>query len=146
MSDRTFLTLFALAGYIFAALFITVGFFARSKIRRLLKTGVITKGTVLGSASGVTMSSESISRVFFPVFAFKDAQGIEYQVRSGVGVGSETLKFGDVVEVLYNPQSPQEAVIDLKTYVKAWRAPLFAGSTAALVATGIIVVLLLKLV
>lgn len=145
MSDHTFLALFALAAYLVAAMFIAVSFFLRSKIRRLLKTAVITKGTVLGLASGVTMSSESISRVFFPVFKFIDAQGIEHHVRSGVGTPSETLKFGDVVEVFYNPQSPQEAILDPKAYVKTGRTSLFAGSIAALVATSIVVVLLLRL-
>jgi hypothetical protein len=77
--------------------------------------------------------------VFRPLFTFTDAQGIEHRVRSLVSVFSGTHKVGDVVEVFYNSQSPQDATIDPKSSLQMASICLGAASAATIVATAMIV-------
>jgi len=135
MSDRTFLALFALAAYVFASIFFASGFYLRSKVRRLLASALPTKGVIACLEPTVSMSSSSIYRVFRVFITFRDAQGIEHRVKSTDYVNPGDYKEGDVVELFYNPQSPQEAVIDPKTIIRMAHICLFAASLATILAT-----------
>ena len=140
MSNHTFLVLFALAAYLFSAIFAVAGMVLRSRVRRLFQSALRTKGSIISLERSVSMSSEMVYPVVFPHFRFTDLQGVERSVRSSVGVQPETYTVGDAVEVTYNSASPQEAVIDPKTIRRMARIAIFASVFTAIVATGIFVV------
>lgn len=139
MSGYGAFTFFALGVYILAGLFLFVGYYLQSKIRRLVSSALVAKGTVIAIESGVSMSSDSVDKVFHPVFEFRDAQGVEHRVRSDAGANPTTHKVGDVVEVFYPGPSPHAGIIDPKGYIQMARIFFFAGIAAVVVATIIIV-------
>jgi hypothetical protein len=49
--------------------------------------------------------------VYYPLFNFRDRQGIEHNVRSGGGSDPPTYGIGDAVEVLYPRDNPTKAII-----------------------------------
>jgi len=142
MSDHTFLALFASAAYLLAAVFFAAGFYLRSKTRRLLDSALVTKGKVVALEPSVSMSSEMIYRAFRVFFTFRDARDIEHRIQSSSYANPGDYKVGDVVEVFYNPQSPQEAIIDPEHSLQMARICLFGASLAALTATGMIIAIL----
>jgi len=131
--------LFALAGYLFAAIFLCVGYYLRAKIRRLVASALVAKGTVISLETATSMSSDSLQQVFHPVFGFRDTHGVEHRVRSTAGTYPATHKVGDSVEVLYHPQSPHEAIIDPKGFIQMARICFFAGIVAVVIATIIMI-------
>ena len=92
------------------------------------------------------MSSEQVYPTIHPHFRFTDTHGAEHSVRSSVGVEPEKYKIGDVVEVFYDLASPQDACIDPKAVNQMARISMFAASLAAIVATGIFIVVGFKYV
>jgi len=139
MSGYGAFTFFALGVYIFAGLFLFVSYYLRGKIRRLMSSALVAKGTVIAIESDVSMSSDSVDKVFHPVFEFRDVQGVEYRVRSAAGTNPATHKVGDVVEVFYPAHSPHAGIIDPKGYIQMARIFFFAGIAAVVVATIIMV-------
>jgi hypothetical protein len=129
----------ALGGYGFAALFIWLGYYQRAKLRRLLGSASVAKGTVVALEKAISMSSDSVDPVFHPVFNFRDAQGVEHRVRSKVGSFPATHKVGDPVDVFYQPQSPDEAIMDVKSHILMARICVFGGLGAAVFATVILI-------
>jgi hypothetical protein len=87
MGGYSAFTLFALAGYLFAAIFLCVGFYLRAKIRRVVASALVAKGTVTSLETATAMSSDSLQQVFHPVFSFRDTQGVEHRVREAQGWG-----------------------------------------------------------
>src|SRR5260221_10872439 len=85
MGDYSAFTLFALAGYLFAAIFLCAGYYLRAKIRRLVASALVAKGTVISLEAATAMSSDSLQQVFHPVFSFRDTQGVEHRVRCAAG-------------------------------------------------------------
>jgi hypothetical protein len=139
MGGYSAFTLFALAGYLFAAIFLCVGYYLRAKIRRHVASAQVAKGTVISLEAATAMSSDSLQQVFHPVFSFRDAQGIEHRVRASAGTYPTTHKVGDSVEVFYHPQSPHEAIIDQKGFIQMARVCFFAGIVAVVIATIIMI-------
>lgn len=139
MSSHSAFTLFALAGYLFAAIFLSAGFYLRRKIRRIVDSALIVKGTIVSLEKASSVSSDSIDRAFHPVFTFRDAQGAEHRIRSTVGTYPAPHKVGDLVEVFYRPESPQEAIINPKGFFQMARICFFAGIVAAVIATVIMI-------
>lgn len=146
MSDHTFLILFALAAYLFATVFAAAGFVLRSRLRRLFKSAAVTRGSIVSLEHSASMSSEMVYPTVFPHFRFTDSHGVEHSVRSSVGVQPKAYIVGDVVEVTYDSASPQEAYIDPKSVKQMARIAIFASAFAAIVATGILVVVWFRFV
>ena len=141
MSDQTFLTLFALVAYAFAVIFFLVGYYLRSKTRRILDSAVVTKGTIVSLEPSVSMSSESICRVFRVFFTFRGAQGIEHCVQASSYANPGDYDVGDVIDVFYDPQLPQKAITDPKASIQMTRICLGTAIAAAIVATVMILLL-----
>jgi len=140
MSEHTFLVLFALAAYLFAALFAVAGMVLRSRMRRLSQAALVTKGSIVSLEHSASMSSSIVYPTVFPHFRFTDLHGVERSVRSSVGVQPEAYTVGDVVEVTYDSASPQDAVIDPKPVRQMARIAIFASAFAAIVGTCIFIV------
>ena len=130
MSDRAFIVLFAIAAYIIFAIFMTAGIYLQLRIRRLLKSSMKAKGTIVSIEQSVGMSSELLYKVANPVFVFKDAYGKEHRVRSSVGEPPGFHLVGNHVDVIYQPESPQEATIDLKALIVMSRICLLNEAAA----------------
>jgi hypothetical protein len=138
MSDQTFLTLFALAAYAFAAIFFSAGYYLRSKTRRILDSAVATKGTIVSLEPSVSMSSSSIYKVFRVFFKFKDMQGVEHRVQASSYANPGDCNVGDIIDVFYDPRIPQKAITDPKTSFQMARICLGAAIAAGIVATAMI--------
>jgi Protein of unknown function (DUF3592) len=138
MSEHNVITLCLLAGYLIAAVFFWAGYLLRSKLHRHLHGAMVTKGKVVENVSSISLSSDSDVRVFHPVFAFRDAQGREHRVRSTSGTFPATHKEGDVVEVFYQPQSPQEAIIDPNGFIQMYRLCFCAAGLITIIITAIL--------
>ena len=136
MSTFTFL---ACGGFLFAAIFASAGYFLRVKIRRRLDSALVARGTVVSLEQATAMSSDSLQKVYHPVFTFCDVHGVEHRIRSEVGSYPATHRVGDAVEVFYHPQSPHEAVIDPKDFVQMARICIFAAVLAVVFATIILI-------
>ena len=140
MSDRTFLVVFALAAYLVAGMFAVAGIVLRSRMRRLFKSAFVARGSITSLEHSASMSSEMVYPVVYPHFRFTDTHGVEHSVRSSVGVQPKIFSVGDIVEVIYDSVSPQDAYIDSRAVKQLARISIFAAAFAAIVATGIIAV------
>jgi hypothetical protein len=145
MSDHTFLVLFALAAYLLAGMFAVAGLILRSRMRRLFKSALAAKGSVISLEHSVSLSSEMVYPTVHPHFRFTDTRGVEHSVRSSVGVAPDTYKVGDVVQLFYDSASPQDSCIDPKAVCQMVRISMFAACLTALIATGICMVVLFRL-
>lgn len=141
MSDHAFIVVFAIAAYAIFAIFITVGIYLQLKVRRLLSNSLKAKGTIVSLEQSVCMSSELLYKVANPVFVFKDAHGKEHSVRSTAGEPPGVHSVGNHVDVIYRPESPQEATINLKTSILMPRICFLAASIAFIFATVILICL-----
>jgi hypothetical protein len=108
-------------------------------MRRPFRAALSAKGSIVSLERSVSMSSEMVYPTVFPHFRFMDVQGIEHSVRSSVGVHPEAHKVGDVVEVIYDSASPQDAYIDPQAVRQMVRISIFAAALAAIIATGIFI-------
>jgi hypothetical protein len=67
-------------------------------------------------------------RLSAPVFAFRDASGIEHTVHSNIASDPPEHEVGDTVRVLYSPASPQDAKTD--RFFSLWGLPFITGLLA----------------
>ena len=140
VNQDNFTILFALAAYAFAAVFSFAGWRLQSVRRRQLDSALTAKGVVTSLETSISMGSDMVDRPLFPAFTFTAQNGVQYHVRSICGTFPATHKVGDVVEVFYQPTSPQEAIIDPHgSFVETSRICFFAAGLAALVASVMIV-------
>lgn len=140
MNQHKFLVFFAFAACSCAGTFTVAGIALRSRMRRHFKSALVAKGSVTSLERSASMSSEMVYPTIHPHFKFTDAHGVEHSVRSSVGAHPETYKVGDVVEVFYDSASPQDACIDPKAVKQIAYICIFAAILAAIVATGIFIV------
>jgi uncharacterized protein DUF3592 len=124
-------------GYLWAAFFLFVGYFIRSKTRRFLASASVAKGTVISLER--SRLYHPASKAVEPVFTFRDAQGVEHRVRSNTGRYPPAYRVGDLVDVFYHPNAPQEAMIDPKGEIQIARILIFLGVAAAIIITIIVI-------
>lgn len=62
---------------------------------------------------------------YYPVFTFKDANGVKHIVYSDTGSYPPTYQIGDKITVLYNPNNPRYAKIN--NFFSIWIIPLITG-------------------
>lgn len=86
-----------------------------TNVRQLLAEGEHARGTV-------TALSRSGS-AYFPVVAFKTAEGTQIEFVGKSGSSSPTFVKGQQVEVIYRPENPNNAKIN--TFLDLWAPPLF---------------------
>ncbi|AFY46803.1 Protein of unknown function (DUF3592) [Nostoc sp. PCC 7524] len=124
MSDaqalRLFGSIFTGIGSILTVTGIVIGF----KTRSFVATSVTTQGTVIDliRRSSSSSSSSSKSYLYYPVVRFTPSSGdpITFEVNSGSS--SPEFTKDQQVEVLYNPQNPDSAMIN--TWSNLWLLPV----------------------
>ena len=84
-----------------------------TNVRQLLAEGEHARGTV-------TALSRSGS-AYFPVVAFKTAEGTQIEFVGKSGSSSPTFVKGQQVEVIYRPENPNNAKIN--TFLDLWAPP-----------------------
>ena len=98
-------------GGIFATIglvFVAVAGWRYLEDRSFAAAAVHATGTVIRMEG----SSDSDGTTYRPVVSFRDAGGAEHIFGSGVSSSPPRYAAGDTVEVMYDPDSPDEAVID----------------------------------
>lgn len=78
------------------------------KILNLQTNGLRAEGEVVD----FKISSDSDSTTYTAVFAFTSAQGESIRKKDSFGSSHPTLKLGETVPILYDPQKPDNAIID----------------------------------
>jgi len=126
--------------FVLGAVFVIAGYYLRTKTRRLLGSALIAKSTVIGFETSMSPPGQTGVRhkVFYPIFTFRDAQGTEYRVRSGAGFAREKHKVGELIDVFYQPESPQQAIIDPKEYVQMAWILILSGIGAMVLAAAVL--------
>ena len=91
----------------------------------------------------VKKESKSDSDVWFhPVLLYVDKQGEEHRVESNVSTSTNRYVIGQTMEVLYDPDDPQEMTLGSATAV--WVGPIVLFTLAAfLTITGVLLVVLI---
>ena len=83
-----------------------------------LKISVASQGTIVKLIASRSTSSSGNSTVYRPVVQFIDQNGNQVEFVSSTGSNPPSYKIGEEVEVLYNPESPNEAKI--KGFFTLW--------------------------
>ncbi|NMC14391.1 MAG: DUF3592 domain-containing protein [Chloroflexi bacterium] len=119
--------------------FLFIGFVELRKAQSLIENF----NTALGTVTGTTYlrnvdetGSTNPSWLIHPVVRFTTPQGEEISFTDRVGSNPAEYKVGDKVEVLYNPDHPQEATI--KNWMQVWFTPLGITSIGLLLILGLI--------
>ena len=102
------------------------GVWLYTRTAAFLDTAVPATGEVVelkessGSEGGTTWS---------PVFAWVDAAGVERRSTAGFSSNPPSHAVGEPIDLLYDPQNPEDARID--GFFSLWLAPLIFGALAA---------------
>ena len=89
--------------------FLVLGVYSGEKMLRLEASGIRATGSV---RSLEIANSGSSGMVLHPIVEFSTAEGTRIRFRDNTGSNPSLHHAGDVVRVLYLPESPQHAVID----------------------------------
>lgn len=141
MSDYRLAVIIAIVCYVTAVIALWIGFYMRSKLKRLLDHSLRAEGRIVSFEEGVTTSSEVLTKAFYPVFVFKDSEGKEYRVRSSIGRNRDAHFVGERVDVAYRPEAPEEAIMDVNTWINVPRICFCVAGTAFLFGTMAIIFL-----
>lgn len=112
-------------------------FFTYKKTNEFLKTSIEANGTVVELLE--TKSENSSSITYKPEVQFKDKCGNLIQFVSSTSSNPPSYSIGEKVEVLYNPESSNDAKI--KSFFSLWGGTIILGILGAvfLIVVGIIV-------
>lgn len=77
-----------------------------------IRTGVQATGEVVDFRSRYSSSSEGSGYTYYSIVKFKDDAGRFIKFEDSVGSSHRMHKRGDVVDVLYHPDAPEDAIID----------------------------------
>uniref|UniRef100_A0A2P1CZ83 DUF3592 domain-containing protein n=1 Tax=Nostoc sp. FSN-E TaxID=2027337 RepID=A0A2P1CZ83_9NOSO len=121
MNDLQFLRLF---GSIFGgigSIFLVVGISVTLNTRSFVATSVSTQGTVI--------DFKRRSKAYYPVVKFTPSSGDPTVFEANSGSSTPEFQKGQQVEVLYNPQQPNSAMIH--SWLDLWFLPaMFTGMGA----------------
>jgi hypothetical protein len=90
-------------------------------------------GKVVGNDYlGITDLEDSTrtSWAYYPVVRFTSDSGQEFTFTDGVGTYPPEFEAGEIVEVLYDPEQPQQAKID--SWKRVWFAPFWISGIGLL--------------
>ncbi|HLO84970.1 MAG TPA: DUF3592 domain-containing protein [Nostocaceae cyanobacterium] len=123
--------LFALGGGVFASIGIKSGIDTRS----FLSTAIPAQGTVIDLVESSSTTKNRTSYTYRPVVKFTTNLGEPTIFESKAGSNPPSFTKGQQVEVLYNPQNPQSAVIN--AWFDIWGlSAVFTGIGSAFVISG----------
>ena len=102
---------FMISILVLAALSSITGYFAQRSANFMLElqmAGYKTQGRIVD----FNVSSDSDSTTYTAVFEFQDTTGKDIRVKDSFGSSHPTLKRGEMVDILYKAQKPEDAIID----------------------------------
>ena len=105
---------------------LVAAFFWYSSSSDFSEKGVSTQGTVID----LVVNRSSDSRTYSPVVVFQNEAGKQIEFKSQVGSSSPDYSRGDKVEVLYLPESPEQAKIN--SFLALWGGPLIIGGLGSI--------------
>ncbi len=106
--------------YVFAVIGIGLligSFFIYRSVNKFVKVSMMTTGKVI--------AVETEKKTSYPVVEFQTPEGKVIEFRSDYGGNPSPFKEGEIVKVLYSPESPEEAKID--TFMGLWLGLLIVG-------------------
>ncbi|KAF3888029.1 MULTISPECIES: DUF3592 domain-containing protein [Nostocales] len=104
----------------------TVGITTGLNNYSFVKKAISTQGTVINNLHDSTKSSNS----YYPLVKFTARTGETVVFESKVGSSSPKYTKGDRVEILYQPQKPNAAMIN--TWIHLWFFPIIFSTTGSL--------------
>jgi len=119
--------------------FLFIGFTELRKAQSMTSKFTTTTGAVTGTDFLRNVDAEDSSKsswTIHPKVSFTTPQGQEISFTDSVGSYPAEYEVGDKVEVLYNPQNPQEATI--KNWQQVWFAPLWITAIGFLPILGLL--------
>jgi hypothetical protein len=109
------------------------GYYLGNDLYEMELGGLHAEGIVTGHERVHDTSSDGGGPSYYPVVRFKDELGNEVTFKDRVGSSHPTDKRGDVVEVLYEPQNSDKAIIDRGLW--NWLPSLGVGGAGLLLFT-----------
>jgi hypothetical protein len=94
----------------FGALFL--GLYVRTLTQNEIAAMLPAEGRVVDIVSRTTTSGGERKTYFYPVVEFRTAGGESVRFEGSTGSNPSSYRVGDMVRVLYDPQTPQSALID----------------------------------
>ena len=119
--------------------FICIGLSEAWKAQVMLKSFIGVRGIVVGNdylSTTDLQDSAKVSWAYHPVVRFTTVEEREFVFTDGVGTIPADYDVGDEVEVLYNPEDPQDATI--KNWKRVWFGPLWIIAIGILPILGLI--------
>jgi hypothetical protein len=104
---------------------LTGAFFMYRNTSQFLETAVTAQGTVVELVESRSSDSSSNSIMYAPVVNFIDKKGVEVKVYSSTSSNPPSYFVGEKVEVLYAPETPQNAKI--KGFFSLWGGATILG-------------------
>ncbi len=89
-----------------------LGYQWRMSTEQRIETMVKAQGTVVEVVSRTRTSGGERKTLFYPAVEFRTAAGDVIRFEHNTGSNPPAYRVGDAVDVLYNPQTPQDATID----------------------------------
>lgn len=91
-----------------------------------VKRAVTTEGTITNLIERTAKDGDTL---YAPVYVFTDRQGQTVKVTSSVASYPPPGKVGDKIEVLYDPENPQDSIVG--GFLNVWAFPLGFGAIGA---------------
>jgi len=107
------------------ALMLVGTFFAYTSASNFVEQSISTRGVVVEMLRSRPSSSSSNSYMYKPVVQFVDKNGSEIEFMSSTSSNPPSYGVGESVEVLYNPESPNDAKI--KSFFSIWGVVTILG-------------------
>jgi len=102
-----------------------VGFYFNNKVERIRENGVRTEATIIRYERRGTTTTQMKDMFVVPIVKFHTVPGEEIVAEGTVdntSILQNLCKSGEQVEVIYDPQNPNNAVIN--TFAEIWFVPL----------------------
>lgn len=84
----------------------------RTHTQQQIAAMVKTQGAVVEVVSRTKLRDGERRTLFYPIVEFRTANGEAIRFENDAGSNPSAYRVGDTVEVLYDPQTPQSAMID----------------------------------
>jgi len=114
------------------AMLVFIGIALFIQVRRFAADAIRTSAIVVENKAAHEQREDGMGRntYYYPVFEFKDLQGIKRRLRSSTGSSPPSYSIGAEVQVLYSRDDPASAKID--SFRDLWFTPVLASTLGAL--------------
>ena len=118
-----------LMAFFIATCFIVISSKVQSKYKLLSETGEKSEGIVFDSEK----SKNSDSNLQYPIIRFQTRKNEWITKAVDSGISTSTYKQGDKINVIYNPDKPEEFMIESKWQILTSKVLLVAGVASLLI-------------